>query len=174
MKRSCIKIAAAACAALCFLFRLTGCARGGRPVLWYQDALEAAVLEEGGRTWTLAPVPGGFSVRLDAPASAAGVTFTVTDAASYASAGGVSIPVTEAMLAGAGRLAALFTLREEELFELAASHADGEAAIARYRGAAGETSVALGADGAPLYFEDAAGRVTVVRLDARTGETNGN
>lgn len=168
------RIATAACAAVCWLMLLTGCAGGGRPVLWYQDAFTSAALTEGGRTWTLAPSPDGFTVRLDAPPPAAGVTFTVTDSGAFASAGGVTIPVTDAMLTGARRLTALFTLREEELFELSASHGEGESAAARYRTAAGEITAVLGADGTPLYFDDPSGRVTVERLEFPPDETNGN
>ena len=166
-------IATAACAAVCLLL-LSGCAHTQpRSLLWYQDSFVSAVLEGEGRRWTLTRLPDGFSARLDAPASAAGVTFTVTSAASYASAEDVTIPVTEAMLGGARRVIGLFSLREEALTGVSAGHeSDGDAVLAHYHTESGDITVGIGGDGLPLFFETEDGvRYTVPQMECGAPQT---
>ncbi len=144
--------------AVCLLLAaLAGCALRGRPLLWYQACLDTAVLSGDGHEWEIALLPEGFTVTLQP----SGIAYRLTDAGTTVSAGDLTVPVTDAMAAVPKRLAALFSLREEDLLDV---RTDGKGAVtARYDSAAGEITVHFGEGGLPASFETAAGVYTVTR-----------
>jgi len=150
----------AACAAVCVLLlcSLAGCGGEARSLLWYQDSAAYAELAEGesGRVWRITRMDGGFEAVLTAPASVAGVTFTVTGDTAYAVSGEVKIPVGARMTQGARRAAACLALSEEMLSGIESDPPAGEAwaVLAHFRGADADYAVAVGADGLPLWIEE--------------------
>ena len=143
----------ALCAALCFL--LVGCGpANSRPLLWYQDAFSEITLRDGDTVWHLTPVPGGYTAEILAPASIAGITFTVTDTAAGVHLGEVHIPVTRAMTETCENLFALLSLKEEELTRVDAPGEDPEGiTCARFRRGEAEITLGLTANGLPAYFD---------------------
>lgn len=142
--------------AVCLLLSiLPGCTARSRPLLQYQDRMEAVTLTEDGRTWEIVPIPGGFAVTL----TEAGITYRLTDTGTTVSAGDLTIPVTDAMTAVPRMTAALFSLREEECLDV---RTDGKGAItARFLSAEGEITVRFGEGGLPVSFETPTGVFTV-------------
>ena len=143
----------ALCAALSFL--LVGCGpANSRPLLWYQESLTEVTLQDGNTVWRMTPVPGGYTAEIHAPASIAGITFTVTDTAAGVHLGEVQIPVTRAMTEKCDHLFSLFSLTEEELTGVEAPGDDPEGiTCARFRRGEAEITLGLTADGIPAYFD---------------------
>ena len=134
----------AACAAVCLLCT-SGCGRTkSRPLLWYQDALRSATIAGPEGTWRVAPAPDGWTAALTLPEGEAG--FSLGETSCAGTAGGVTIPVSGAMLGGARRAAGLFFLREEALCGV---EAVSGGARARFRQDGAEITVEFGADGRP-------------------------
>lgn len=151
----------ALCAILCLIF--PGCTpKNTRPLLWYQDAFTGATLSDGDTTWRIAPIPGGFTAEMIAPASVAGITFTITDTAGEVSLGDLHIPVSEAMSGGCMRLMDLFRLREDQLIGVDAAKDDPEGiTYARFRTDTAEYTVGIRPDGLPAFFEEITNGITV-------------
>ena len=137
------------------LFCLAACGDGGRDLLWYQDTLLSAELSEDGsaRVWCITPDEGGFTAVLTAPASVAGARFTVSDSAAYAAVGTAQIPIGERMSRGVRRAATCLALTEEMLAGIKTAPDGSASAVAHFRGADAEYTVAFGADGLPLWIE---------------------
>lgn len=148
--------AAARILAVCLLLTLLpGCAAQSRPLLWYQDRIEAVTLTEGGRIWEIVPFPGGFAVTL----AETGIIYRFTDTGTTVSAGELTIPVTDAVTAVPRTAAALFSLRAEECLDV---RTDGDGALtARFLSTEGEITVRFGEGGLPVSFETPAGIFTV-------------
>lgn len=140
--------------AILFLL-LPGCSpKNTRPLLWYQDVFTEVTLQQGDTTWRIAPIPGGFTAEILAPASVVGITFTITDAAGEVSLGDLHIPVSEAMSGGCVRMMNLFRLREDQLIGIEAAGDDPEGiTCARFRTDTAEYTVGLRPDGLPAFFE---------------------
>lgn len=147
---------AAGILAVCLLLSiLPGCTARTRPHLRYQDRLEAVTLTEGGRSWEVVPIPGGFAVT----GTETGITYRLTDTGTTVSAGDLTIPVTDAMTAVPRMAAALFSLKEEDAADV---RTDGKGALtARFLSPEGEITVRFGKEGLPVSFETPAGTFTV-------------
>ncbi len=158
----------AACTAVCLLL-LAGCAAvPARDLLWYQKTLVSAEVADGTSVWRVAPTPDGWSVTLHMEEGDA--VFTLGSAASSVSCGGITIPVSEAMLSGARRAAALFSLASDALSEVRTG--EGDAAVrARFVTETAEIVLGLRADGLPVYFEEttSCGTVRWLVLSMHTG-----
>lgn len=143
----------ALCAILCFL--LIGCSPGNtRPLLWYQESLTEVTLQDGNTVWRMTPVPGGYTAEILSPASAEGITLTVTETDAQARLGDVCIPVSRAMTVACDDLFSLFCLTEEELIGLDAPGDDPEGiTCARFRLSNREIALGLTADGLPAFFD---------------------
>ena len=143
----------ALCAALVFL--LTGCGSiHSRPLLWYQASLTEVTLRDGNTVWRMTPVPGGYTAEILSPASAAGITLTVTDTDAQARLGDMRIPVSQAMTVACDDLFSLLCLSEEELIGLDAPGDDPEGiTCARFRRSDREITIGLTADGLPAFFD---------------------
>ena len=153
----------------CLLF--SGCApKNTRPLLWYQDSFRDVILCEGNFRWHITPIPGGYTVEILSPASAAGVVFTVTDSAASVSLGAVHIPVSEAMLGECRRILSLFSLREEFLIGIDSPGDDPEGILcAHFRTDTAEYTVGFHSDGTPAYFEIITGSATTRYLAEEIG-----
>lgn len=145
----------AVCSAVCLLILfLAGCTAGtDRDLLWYQDAMTAAVLTESdsGRVWRITLTDEGFSAELTAPASVRGITFTVSETEAYARAGDVRIPVNDAMLTGARRALSCLTLSPENLTGLEPSPEGG--VTARFTAENAQYELRIATDGLPEAAE---------------------
>lgn len=156
---------------LALLFTLCGCDAGQRSLLWYQDTLIWAELDDGERVWRITPgaAEDDFTAELTSPAAVAGVTFTVAGDTAYASLDGVRIPVGERMMLGARRAMACLSLSENMLTEVETVADEAWTVLAHFF-ADGETyTVAFDADGLPLWIEmgaaENAHRYTVLSLE---------
>jgi|GEM_PF-5370694 len=142
----------AACAAVCLLCTF-GCAKtDARPLLWYQDALRSATIAGPDGIWRVAPAADGWTAALTLPEGEA--VFSLGETSCTVTAGGVTIPVSEAMLGGARRAAGLFSLREEALCGVEATSGG---ARARFRQDGAEITVDFGVDGRPTAMTVRAG-----------------
>lgn len=156
---------------LILLFCLGGCAAGQRSLLWYQDTLIWAELDDGERVWRITPgdTETDFTAELIAPAAVAGVTFTVAGNAAYAAADGVRIPVGARMLFGARQAKKCLSLSEDTLTAVETAVGESWAVLAHFSIDGEKYTVAFDADGSPLWIEvgaaESARRYTVLAME---------
>lgn len=142
---------------------LGGCAAQEKNLLSYQDSVEYADLEEGGRVWRVTPQDGGFTAVICAPESAAGITFRLSDTEASASAAGIKIPLGVRMSNALASLTGCLALQAEEIIS---ARADPRAGYTLLTFADG-TAAAVSDAGEPLWFERAGVRYTVKEIRTR-------
>jgi len=110
-----LRTAARAAVCLLFLFFCAGCAgEDTKSILEYQTALQSCLMEEEAagtlfaRMWEIVPRPDGFTVRLCPEGERGDITFFLTESGASASAGGITLPVSDAMSRAARSLGCSF------------------------------------------------------------------
>ncbi len=159
MHRKITRISAAVIAATL----LGGCAAQEKNLLSYQDGVEYADLEEGGRVWRVTPEDGGFTAVITAPEAAAGITFRLSGTEASASAAGMQIPLGERMHRVVSALTGCLALRTEEI---TGTRTDPPAGYTLLTFADG-TSAAVSDAGKPLWFERGGVRYTVKEISMK-------